>query len=73
MKKKLIYLGNILSSWGLMFKKLGKAVGEGVKETIAIALISLGVNMIGDGRVIEGGALVAVGWILLVVNRYLIR
>lgn len=52
------------------FKAL-RALGEGAKETIAMALISLGVSMIQQGDVISGGALVAVGWILLVVNRYL--
>lgn len=55
-----------------MFRKLVKAFGEGAKHTIAIALITLGVNFINNGEYIAGGALVFVGWILLVVNQYLV-
>jgi len=52
--------------------KLSKSLGIGVKETIAIILISQGMNIINNGDYISGGALVAVGWILLVIDRYLL-
>lgn len=54
-----------------MFKRFVKAAGEGVKQTVAIALITLGVQLINSGDYISGGALVVVGWILLVINQYL--
>lgn len=52
--------------------KFLKAFGEGTKEAVAIALITLGVQMINSGDYISGGALVTGGWILLIIDRYLI-
>jgi len=57
---------------GVRLRKLGKAAGEGVKDTVAVALISLGVQQIQSGDYIAGGALVVIGWMLLVVDRYLL-
>ena len=53
------------------FKAL-RAIGEGAKDTVAVALITLGIQQIQGGDYIAGGALVAVGWILLVVDRYIL-
>jgi len=52
--------------------RIAKAIGAGSKETVAIALITLGVQMINSGDYVSGGALVAIGWVLLVVDRYLL-
>jgi len=54
------------------FRKLGRAAGEGAKEVIAISLISLGMQQIQAGDYIGGGALVAIGWVLLVIDRYIL-
>jgi hypothetical protein len=48
----------------------GKAVSFGAKDTVAIALITVGVNEINKQNYIVGGFLVAVGWVLLVVDKY---
>jgi len=49
-----------------------KASGIAVKDTIATALIALGVNMIQNGEIVAGGILVVAGWILYVIDRYAI-
>jgi len=48
----------------------GKAAGLGIKDTLAIALITTGVQRINQGDYIIGGGLVTIGWILLVVDRF---
>ena len=53
------------------FKAL-RAIGEGAKDTVAVALITLGIQQIQGGDYIAGGALVSIGWILLVVDRYIL-
>ena len=53
------------------FKAL-RAIGEGAKDTVAVALITLGIQQIQGGDYIAGGALVAIGWILLVIDRYVL-
>jgi len=54
------------------FRRLSKSAGEGVKQTIAVALITLGVQLIEGGDLIAGGALVTIGWILFTVNHYIL-
>jgi hypothetical protein len=49
---------------------LGKSVSLGAKDTVAIALITIGVSEINKQDYIVGGLLVTVGWILLVVDKY---
>jgi len=48
----------------------GKKLGLGVVDTVAIALITTGVGLINQGNYIVGGALVTVGWVLLVVGKH---
>lgn len=55
-----------------MVKKLSQTLAEGSKEAIAIALISYGVNLISQDNIIVGGAMVFIGWILLIIDRYLV-
>ena len=54
------------------FKSLKRAAGEGAKEALAISLITLGVQQIEAGDYVVGGALVAIGWALIVVDRYIL-
>jgi len=54
------------------FRRLSKSAGEGVKQTIAVALVALGVQLIEGGDLIAGGALVTIGWILFTVNHYIL-
>jgi uncharacterized membrane protein YedE/YeeE len=49
---------------------MSKAVSFGAKDTVAIALITVGVNEINKQNYIVGGFLVAFGWVLLVVDKY---
>jgi hypothetical protein len=50
--------------------KMSKAISLGAKDTVAIALITIGVNEINKQDYIVGGFLVVVGWVLLVVDKY---
>lgn len=45
-----------------------RAVGEGTKDTLAVALITTGVSLINSGDYFAGGGLVFIGWILLVYD-----
>lgn len=45
------------------------AFADGTKESIAIAMITLGVQRITEGDYLVGGFLVTVGWILIVIDR----
>ncbi len=58
----------------IRFRKISfkQAIGEGIKDTIAVSLIAWGVNQINQGNVIVGGGLVTIGWILIVIDRYLL-
>jgi len=49
-----------------------KAAGIGAKDTLAIVLITIGVDFITKQEYVVGGALVFIGWVLLVVNRYVL-
>jgi hypothetical protein len=46
--------------------------GTALKDTSAIAMISVGVQLIQKGDYLVGGGLVAAGWALLVLDRYLL-
>ena len=48
--------------------KLATKMAIAGKDTVAIALISLGMKFISEGDYITGGALVTIGWILLVIQ-----
>jgi len=54
------------------FKKLAKMSGIAAKETLAMALIAQGVQLIQSGDVVGGGALVAIGWFLILVDKYVL-
>jgi len=54
------------------FRSFGRAAGEGAKDAVAISLITIGVQQIQAGDYIAGGLLVTIGWILLVIDRYLL-
>lgn len=55
-----------------MAKRFSVALGESVKYTLAISLISYGISLINQGDILIGGALVAAGWLLIVINQYVI-
>jgi hypothetical protein len=42
---------------------------EASKESIAMAMIALGVKLISEGETVIGGFLVTVGWFLLIINK----
>lgn len=49
--------------------KLAVSMIEAGKDTIAMAMIAMGVKLISEGEIIIGGFLVAVGWILLLIDK----
>ena len=51
--------------------KLATNLAMASKETIAMALIGLGMKLLSEGHYLEGGALVTLGWILLVIQQVL--
>jgi hypothetical protein len=53
-------------------RKFAVSSGVAVKDTSAIAMISVGVQLIQKGDYLLGGGLVAAGWALLVLDRYLL-
>ena len=53
-------------------KKLAKASGIAVKDTLAVTLIAQGVQLIQSGDYVTGGALVVIGWALFVLDRYVL-
>jgi hypothetical protein len=54
------------------FRRLTVSSGLALKDTAAIAMISVGVQLIQKGDYLLGGGLVAAGWALLVLDRYLL-
>jgi len=54
------------------FRKFAVNSGTALKDTSAIAMISVGVQLIQKGDYLLGGGLVAAGWALLVLDRYLL-
>jgi hypothetical protein len=54
----------------MRFRRLVVSSGTGLKETAAIAMISVGAQLIQKGDYLLGGGLVAAGWALLVLDRY---
>jgi len=50
---------------------LKKASGIAVKDTIATALIAVGVSMLKGGEIVAGGILVLCGWVLYMVDHYI--
>jgi len=53
-----------------MPRRLGYAIIEGSKLAFAFALITLGIQYIDEGNYEVGGAFVAIGWIWLIINKY---
>jgi len=62
-----------MSEEKLEIKKVKLATNLAItgKDTIAMALIALGVDFINKGDYIVGGALITIGWILLVIQNVL--
>jgi len=49
-----------------------KAAGMETKETVAIVLITVGTDFIIKQEYVVGGLLVFIGWVLLVVDMYIL-
>ena len=49
--------------------KLGVSLAIAGKDTVAAALIALGMDFINKGDYITGGALITAGWILLLIQQ----
>jgi hypothetical protein len=56
----------------MRFRTLVVSSGTALKDTAAIVLITTGVQLIQKGDYLLGGGLVAAGWALLVLDRYLL-
>jgi len=54
------------------FRKFAVNSGTALKDTAAVAMISVGVQLIQKGDYLIGGGLVVAGWALLVLDRYLL-
>jgi hypothetical protein len=57
---------------GMVFRRFVVSSGTALKDTSAIAMISVGVQLIQKGDYLIGGGLVAAGWALLVLDRFLV-
>jgi hypothetical protein len=53
-------------------RKFAVSSGTALKDTAAVAMISVGVQLIQKNDYLLGGGLVAAGWALLVLDRYLL-
>lgn len=49
--------------------KLATSISIAGKDTIAMALIALGMDFINKGDYMVGGALITAGWILLLIQQ----
>jgi len=49
--------------------KLGTSLALAGKDTVAMALIALGMDFINKGEYVVGGALITAGWILLLIQQ----